>query len=207
MKKLTLFLIVIVSLFSENYYDLPTNEFNNIILNIQDDLEFKENGVRVTYKEKDKEHAFEKLKNKIYEVYNEDITNMEDNIEIELENKIIKIQGFMASDYLNMDIQIINNDKNRNINNLMKEINKLLDKKTNEIKYYSYIKGKTNSIEESVSIVNDKFKSNNIKSIDIHGGKVFTGTLSNGEKLNFVANKYDTGCFLIIGTPIIYTTF
>jgi hypothetical protein len=46
-----------------------------------------------------------------------------------------------------------------------------------------------------------------INILKINNGYTGTGYLSNGEKINFALVKYNTGSYIIIGTPIIFTTY
>jgi len=208
MKKLNFFLILIVCLINQVTNSYSLLEFNKISHSIEKKIDFVENSVKVQYKSKNDNEVLNNLINKIKENYKESLIDIEDDcINIVDKNKKITVETFLYSDCRDIKIEIVNYDKNRSIIKLMKELNKLLDKKDYEIKYYSYIKGKTNNINEADSIVNEDLNLKSIQTLEIHKGKVGTGFLYCGEKISFAINEYDTGSYLIIGTPIINTTY
>ena len=46
-----------------------------------------------------------------------------------------------------------------------------------------------------------------INALDIHNGYVGTAKLQDGERVNFAVSNYDKGTYLVIGTPIIFSTY
>ena len=43
--------------------------------------------------------------------------------------------------------------------------------------------------------------------LDLNNGYTGRGYCSDGEKINFAISNYNTGAYIIIGTPIIFATY
>lgn len=121
-----------------------------------------------------------------------------------------------------MTINIISTDKKSNIKCLKSKFESILKKQKCKIKYFEYIKARIpdnkNLPEESAEIINNLKESQgtNIHAENISNGcsitaymKKYTPVMVNGRPVDFniAITHYDTGKYIIIGTPIINETY
>ena len=80
-------------------------------------------------------------------------------------------------------------------------LKKLENNKTKSVKYFEYYKGKLLYINSLKDInLNDKL-------LKIHNGYVGKEKLSNNREFSYGIIEYNTGIYIIIGTPTIFTTY
>ncbi|MGG7176918.1 hypothetical protein ACQPU1_04980 [Clostridium paraputrificum] len=206
--------LILVFLFSFiNLGAIPQKELVNSFISIESEIKgysnFLESGVKVEYKSNlKKEKEFEKLKDNIISFYkNEDIIAKDDNIQVNKILKKININIYEENDKTQVEITLINYDSEKSLSKLMKELTKLQTNNAIEVRYFKYVKGRINNTEEALEAIKNTSYLKDIETLDIHNGNVGTAILYDGERVNFVISSYDTGSYLIIGTPIIFTTY
>lgn len=107
-----------------------------------------------------------------------------------------------------VEIVIINNDNSIKYKELKLMVNNLKSNNSTNERYFLFIKGKLR--EENQSISPELFKeidTKSLKKIDISNGNIQKGTLKDGNKVNIGQINYNTGTYLIIGTPVIFVTY
>jgi len=170
---------------------------------------FRENGVKVEYKTSlDGEIVLRELKSNMLKLFSENaITLDQDQITVIDSNINIKVDTYVEDNNTLVEIKIINFDKEITISKLMKELAELQNKTAENIRYFQYAKGKINYQDERLDIIKNRLVMENINTLEIYNGFVGTANLYNGEMVNFAVSNYDTGSYLIIGTPIIFATY
>ena len=170
---------------------------------------FEENGVKLQYKTK------EDLKKELYRIKKNLTSSIDgkyeesgiDGFNIASNTCNVDVKMWPESGYNYAEITLINRNYKYSIAYLENILRKLENYKAEKIQYYSYYEGKV--LEESHSI--DEFiKENKIqepKLLKIGNGYTGIGYLNNRDKINFAQVRYDTGSHIIIGTPIIFTTY
>ena len=213
MKKVFLIFLLIFSLLvinnKEYKCEAKNNDFEKIEKYVIDNYDFFENGIKVEYT------VSESLKNeylRIKELFerNNYLINIEENNSINAEKDGINydVNIYKYGDLTKVQIILINNDVNKiekDLNELSKEIRS--DNFINE-RYFSFIKGKLNTQDKN--LIDDLEKNLNIKVneyLDINNGCVAEATFEDNQHINIGQIKYDTGSYLIIGTPIIFVTY
>jgi len=92
---------------------------------------------------------------------------------------------------------------------LRNELKQIQNIAAENIKYFNFIKVKI--IEEQkqhiLETIENNVKKDTLEVIDIHNGSVAKGELKDGNRINIGYIKYDTGEYLIIGTPVIFVTY
>ncbi|SHK63654.1 hypothetical protein SAMN02745163_04160 [Clostridium cavendishii DSM 21758] len=220
MNKSMIFISLILILFSSGICTREGEEETDLYKKVFTNLsEVQENGVKIKYTSN--KPINEELK-KILKNYNEnfleaklkkenDVVYYNDNIE--KDDKRIKILASDEGQGTNIEIEMIQNTKHINIYNMKKELGKLVDDTSLKPQYFSYVKGKLKT-EKQISDVNTMLKEKLIEngaikfnSIPINSG--ITGVASNNKnlKLNYSISEYSGGKYLILGTPIIFTTY
>ena len=169
---------------------------------------FCENGVKCNYTTCEKaEEEINRIKSLIIKYKNLDYIKTSKNyLEAKGDNKEIYIYTYNNKIGCKVEIKIVNYEKRNNVNKLMNNLIKLQNSAAKNIRYFSYIKGKVSNIEETIKEIKNNKDLKDIKTVNINNG--YTGTAKyKNEKINFAINNYDTGSYIIIGTPIIFTTY
>jgi hypothetical protein len=187
------------------------NSFSILEKNITNISEFQENGAKLQYKTSD---SIEKEIFRIKEYLNYNINGSYREInknQFEMINKNFdaNIKMWCEDKYTYVEITLINKNAKYTTGDLKTILQKLENKKSENKQYFFYYEGKERESDNNYSI--DKLATeNNIQKInllDINNGYTGTGYLSNGDKINFALTKYNTGSYIIIGTPIIFATY
>lgn len=199
-------LIIYFIIFTLNLVNIPNgsiiskDNYKYIEKIVMDETDFSENGVKIQYNIKsDIDKEVLRIKNIFKDNYEFDEVDKyhfyikgKNNIEIKLwkENDNLFVEGIILN-------------KNENITNIyLKNIlKKLENNKTKSVKYFEYYKGKLLYINSLKDInLNDKL-------LKIHNGYVGKEKLSNNREFSYGIIEYNTGIYIIIGTPTIFTTY
>lgn len=174
-------------------------EYYKVEDKVMSETEFLQNGVKVQYSIKSSlEEEEERIKKAFSEEYSVE-NNSEDsfnligkyNIEIKLweEDKEIFVEGTII------------NEKKVSTKNLMKELTKIQNNKVKSLRYFNYYKGKI----KLVNRLKDLKVPENM--VEIHNGYISKEKMKDGKEISYGIMEYDTGLQVIIGTPIIFTTY
>ncbi|AIY82649.1 MAG: hypothetical protein KIB43_00360 [Clostridium baratii] len=176
-------------------------DYKSIEKEVVKETTFKENGVKIQYNIKsslDKE--IERIKG-IYIKENK-IEETEDNSHFYIVgDKNIEVNLWCEDGIVFVEAISINNDKVIDTISLKNNLKKLQNKKTNSVKYFEYYKGRLNSINSLKEIKEEEGFTK------VHNGYVGNYELKSGSKISYGIMEYDTGVYVIVGTPIIFTTY
>ncbi|SFU78735.1 hypothetical protein SAMN04487886_116112 [Clostridium sp. DSM 8431] len=209
--KVCLILTLLFSFCNLNFIQAKSFSNSNILDSISykmsNESNFIEKGVKVTYKSAlKKEEEIKRVKKILEKKNNKEIVVSNDVINIWTGFGNVRANFYSKNNVTIVDFAIIENNKNYSILKLMKELTKLQGKNVYDIRYFQYIKEKINNINDTLVEINKLPEIKNIDTLDIHNGYVGEGKFNNGERVNIALNNYDTGNYLIIGTPVIFTT-
>ncbi|WP_300385566.1 hypothetical protein [Clostridium sp.] len=190
-----------------NFERKDSIEINKIESEITESNDFIQNGIRLEYETlnsvEDERSKIEKnINNELginVEVSHNTITYKDSLKEIKIiiweEEKINKVQ-----------ISYLNQSKNKSILNLEKEVNKIKSKESKNYKYFLFTKVKIID-EESYEIIKNNINKESIQKVDIYNGSTLKGITKSGTRINVGYISYDTGEYLIVGSPIIFETY
>ena len=198
--QITLGICFILSFLLQCYY--VNNELDSILNSIEQYSDFVENSIKLEY------YVDEYVNNSAQTVigarYN--ITYSTSScIEFNDSNICGTCNIYNLNNKYKVVIELVNKSKDNKLNDLKKEITKLQVNNSYNDRYYSYQKEKINN-EKEIKKVLDK-KISNKETLKIHNGYVGKGQLIDGEKVNYAIVNYKTGGYIIIGTPMIFTTY
>ena len=152
---------------------------------------------------------FSLLKENFKKSFGQDIEANENIIVYKDLIKEIKVVVWSNDEDTKVQITYINNDKNANTFQLKQELKQIQNIAAKNIKYFNFIKVKI--IEDQKQNLLDTLKNNidmkTLEVLNIHNGSVGKAELYDGNKINMGFTKYDTGEYLIIGTPVIFVTY
>lgn len=210
--KMSIVLLVLLSFFnmgaiSKN--NIKSYSFDNLESAYINKSDFVENGVKIEYKTKnsigyEKDRVINYISNN-YLATSEDtkdnnIIFYNDDLQIELE--------FWKDDlYTYTAVIVVNRNPNKKTEELTKTLKGLVSDDFNEFQCYKYYKGKIprNNENEYTDDMHNRICKSNM--ISLNNGYTGSGYCINGEKINFAISNYNTGAYVIVGTPIIFTTY
>lgn len=175
---------------------------------VKEDFIFQENGVRSVYRvNAKKKDVIEDVKKVLKSNLNKEVQEDNDEINIRTSSEELNLKFISNNNDTMVYFTIINYNEEIAISNLMKELTKLQGKNIFDIRYFQYIKGKINNIDEKLDKIKSLHQINKIDTLNIHNGYVGMAYLKGAQRVNIALNSYDTGNYLIIGTPVIFTTY
>lgn len=120
----------------------------------------------------------------------------------------INVKLWNKDKYTYVEIILINKDRQYNSSELKEFFSGLKESNDEDIKYFFYYKGKIKNLDSKTR--ENLLSESGIENIDmlsINNGYTGVGEFTNGEKINFALADYNTGYYIIIGTPIIFTAY
>lgn len=213
MKKVFFVFLLIFSLLiiggKEYKCESKEDSFSKIEGYVINNYDFVQNGIKLEYTV-DEKLCKEYLRIKqFFEENNFLVLSTENNnITAESENIDYSINICEYNDLIKVQVILINNDVSKSGEELKKLSQKIRNDNFINERYFSFIKGKLNTQDKN--LIDDLEKNLNIKVneyLDINNGCVAEATFEDNQHINIGQIKYDTGSYLIIGTPIIFVTY
>ncbi len=199
---------IYIIIFSINLSGVSINNLENIsFYQLENFLinktEFNENGVKLQYNiESNKDYELNRILGLMSDKYK--IENINNKYHFYLKsNNTIEIKIWEEDNITFVESFIINKNKCMSTEDLKRELDNILSSKVINKKYFKYYKGEISNTD-NFYIDNIELKKESLK---IENGYVGKETLKNGEKLSYGIMKYNTGVYLVIGTPVIFTTY
>ena len=207
MKKVFFVFLLIFSLLiiggKEYKCESKEDSFSKIEGYVINNYDFVQNGIKLEYTV-DEKLCKEYLRIKQFLV----LSTENNNITAESENIDYSINICEYNDLIKVQVILINNDVSKSEEELKKLSQKIRNDNFINERYFSFIKGKLNTQDKN--LIDDLEKNLNIKVneyLDINNGCVAEATFEDNQHINIGQIKYDTGSYLIIGTPIIFVTY
>ena len=177
-----------------------------------DNYEVLENGVKLQYYTKTN---LEEEKNRIINIlsinnYNQKISKNSIYVNGDRNNIKFEIKGSLNHKGNFIEIQAIENNNKINIMNLQKKLSKIKDKYIEDEQYFTFTKGKLIKNSDEKSRLNKLFKEKKAKeneTISISSGITSRVKLKNELQINYSLCDYNSGTYLIVGTPIIFIEY
>lgn len=213
MKKVFFVFLLIFSLLiiggKEYKCESKEDSFSKIEGYVINNYDFVQNGIKLEYTV-DEKLCKEYLRIKqFFEENNFLVLSTENNnITAESENIDYSINICEYNDLIKVQVILINNDVSKSEEELKKLSQKIRNDNFINERYFSFIKGKLNTQDKN--LIDDLEKNLSIKVneyLDINNGCVAEATFEDNQHINIGQIKYDTGSYLIIGTPIIFVTY
>ena len=213
MKKVFFVFLLIFSLLiiggKEYKCESKEDSFSKIEGYVINNYDFVQNGIKLEYTV-DEKLCKEYLRIKqFFEENNFLVLSTENNnITAESENIDYSINICEYNDLIKVQVILINNDVSKSEEELKKLSQKIRNDNFINERYFSFIKGKLNTQDKN--LIDDLEKNLNIKVneyLDINNGCVAEATFEDNQHINIGQIKYDTGSYLIIGTPVIFVTY
>ena len=185
---------------SNNLENISFYQLENFLIN---KTEFNENGIKLQYNiESNKDYELNRILGLMSDKYK--IENINNKYHFYLKsNNTIEIKIWEEDNITFVESFIINKNKCMSTEDLKRELDNILSSKVRNKRYFKYYKGEISNTD-NFYIDNIELKKELLK---IENGYVGKETLKNGEKLSYGIMKYNTGVYLVIGTPVIFTTY
>lgn len=213
MKKIFFVFLLIFSLLIINGKDysceVKEDLFNKMEIYILDKCEFVESGMKLEYT----------VKSQINDEYSriEEILKMKNNLLICKEENCISVKDekinysvnmYNYEDLTKVEVIVINKDSSISNFDLRALLQEIRNDNFIDERYFSFIKGKINTKDKNVfdNIEKDLQLQINDR-LEINNGYIAKAKMKDESYINIGQINYDTGSYLIIGTPIIFVTY
>lgn len=211
MKKLGLIFIILFSLLIINGVEYECYESEKYYRYMEDILienyDFVQNGVKLEYIINT---SINEEKDRIIELLKKDSKS---NIDI-VNNNIVCSDDALTynislidGDKTKVEIIIINNSEDFKSTDLRQAVEEVKSNKCIDERIYYFSKVKINEEKNILPFILDGINEDTIEEAEISNGKVLKAEFIDGSKINLGQINYDTGKYMIIGTPIIFVTY
>ncbi len=185
------------------------NSFGMIETLVMNQSVFEENGVKLQYRTNEKIikeslRIKECLTDNIQGNYSEISKNQFQLLNNEFS---INIKLWNEKNYTYVEIILTNKNYKYDLEKLKSILDMAIDDNSKFVQYFFYYEGKIEKNHKSGLLKELKNNIEKLDILDISNGCTGSGFLSNGEKVNFALTSYNTGSYIIIGTPIIFATY
>lgn len=211
MKKLGLIFIILFSLLIINGVEYECSESEKYYRYMEDILienyDFVQNGAKLEYItntsiNEEKNRIIEFLKNDSksnIDIVNNNIVCSDDTLTYNI--------SLIDEDKTKVEIIIINDSGTLKSSDLRQAVEKVKSNKCIDERIYYFSKVKVNEEKNILPFILDGINENTIEEAEISNGKVLKAEFIDGSKINLGQINYDTGKYVIIGTPIIFVTY
>lgn len=213
MKKIFFVFLLIFSLLIINgkEYECEAKKdlFNEVERYILNEYEFVNNGVKLEYTIKTDINNELKRINKIFAAKSDVIVTKGENwISVEGENINYSVNMYNYNELIKVEVIVTNNDKTLSESYLKLLVQEIRNSNFIDERYFSFIKGKIKTEDKNAfEDIENKLKIKVNENLDISNGSIAKATMMDGTNINIGQITYDTGSYLIIGTPIIFVTY
>ena len=213
MKKVFFVFLLIFSLLiiggKEYKCESKEDSFSKIEGYVINNYDFVQNGIKLEYIVKaDINYEFKRI-NEIFKSKNDLIvTTSELCISAKGKNINYNVNIYNYNGLTKVEVIAINKDKTLSQKNLELLVQEIRNSNFIDERYFSFIKGKIETEEKNIfEDVENKLKIKINEKLDISNGSVAKATMIDSTNINIGQITYDTGSYLIIGTPIIFVTY
>ena len=213
MKKIFFVFLLIFSLLIINgkEYECEAKKdlFNEVERYILNEYEFVNNGVKLEYTIKTDINNELKRIDTIFAAKSDVIVTKGENwISVEGENINYSVNMYNYNELIKVEVIVINNDKTLSESYLKLLVQEIRNSNFIDERYFSFIKGKIKTEDKNAfEDIENKLKIKVNENLDISNGSIAKATMMDGTNINIGQITYDTGSYLIIGTPIIFVTY
>ena len=130
------------------------------------------------------------------------------NIKVESENVKLDISIYSIDDKTKVEIILINMDSSIKTETLVDIAKEIRSNEYTGTRIFQFVKYRTEYSAESIpkSIIENS-KQDTIRSLEINNGKVSNIVMNDDKSINVAQVNYNSGSYLIIGTPTIFITY
>ncbi len=213
MKKIFFISLLIFSLLiingKEYKCEAKKDSFNEVERYVLNEYEFIQNGIKLEYTIKsDIKDEIDRI-NKIFQSKsNLTVTKSGNFISAKSEDINYSVNVYNYNEFTKVEVIVINSDKTLSESYLKLLAEEIRSSNFINQRYFSFIKGKIKTDDKNIfKDLENKLKIRFSKNLDISNGSIAKATMIDGTDLNIGQITYDTGSYLIIGTPIIFVTY
>ena len=213
MKKILIIFLGIFSLLIINGgYCLAKQDvesFSVIENKMSEEFDIVENGVKFQYfTNLSEKQENERIENCIVNKYGVDVVKKGNNIKVENENFKLDISIYSIDDKTKVEIILINMDSSIKTEILVDIAKEIRSNEYTGTRIFQFVKYRTEYSAESIpkSIIENS-KQDTIRSLEINNGKVSNIVMNDDKNINVAQVNYNSGSYLIIGTPTIFITY
>lgn len=209
--KYSLFLLILFLFFNMaaiSAKDINSESFYTLENSIVNESYFEENGLKVQFKTKKninveqiflKKYLINELKGKYTKA---------DDRSFDVCNENIKacVNLWEKDSYTYVEVTLINTNSKYDTKHLEELVENIKKTNAEDVQIFLYYKGRIDN-DKSLNDFSGLISLVNLNMLSISNGYTGTGISKLGEKMNFALVSYNDKSYIIIGTPIIFTTY
>ena len=213
MKKIFFISLLIFSLLiingKEYKCEAKKDSFNEVERYVLNEYEFIQNGIKLEYTIKsDIKDEIDRINKVFQSKSNLTVTKSGDFISAKSEDINYSVNVYNYNEFTKVEVIVINSDRTLSESYLKLLAEEIRSSNFINQRYFSFIKGKIKTDDKNIfKDLENKLKIRFSKNLDISNGSIAKATMIDGTDLNIGQITYDTGSYLIIGTPIIFVTY
>lgn len=211
-KALAIFLGIFSLLIINKIYYLgkqDSDSFSTIENGVSEEMELVENGIKLQYfTNLSQNEEKQRIENCIINKYGVDVLDKGNNIKDKIKNINIDISIYSIDNRTKVEIVLINNSASEKTDTLLDVAKEIRNDEYTETRIFQFVKYRTKNDSESIpkSIIENS-KQDTIRSLEINNGKVSNIVMNDDRSINVAQVNYNSGSYLIIGTPTIFITY
>ncbi|MCQ2969414.1 MAG: hypothetical protein MJ191_04720 [Clostridium sp.] len=211
-KALAIFLGIFSLLIINKIYYLgkqDSDSFSTIENGVSEEMELVENGIKLQYfTNLSQNEEKQRIENCIINKYGVDELDKGNNIKDKIKNINIDISIYSIDNRTKVEIVLINNSASEKTDTLLDVAKEIRNDEYTETRIFQFVKYRTKNDSESIpkSIIENS-KQDTIRSLEINNGKVSNIVMNDDRSINVAQVNYNSGSYLIIGTPTIFITY
>lgn len=193
----------------EYYCETKEDSFRNIEKVIMENYEFVENGLKLEYTtslsvdDEYKRILLSLSPNNKFKVVQED-----NYLRASIEEIEYSIHIYTSYNVTRVDMIAINKKKDTSLEYVKQKLQNLRNDNYLDERYFSYVKGRLKTDKEELSLnINKELKIDTLNTLEINNGIIAKAVMKDDREVNIGQINYDTGSYLIIGTPMIFITY
>lgn len=193
----------------EYYCETKEDSFRNIEKVIMENYEFVENGLKLEYTtslsvdDEYKRILLSLSPNNKFKVVQED-----NYLRASIEEIEYSIHIYTSYNVTRVDMIAINKKKDTSLEYVKQKLQNLRNDNYLDERYFSYVKGRLKTDKEELSSnINKELKIDTLNTLEINNGIIAKAVMKDDREVNIGQINYDTGSYLIIGTPMIFITY
>lgn len=185
------------------------DSFRNIEEVILKDYEFVENGTKLQYETSiSVEEEYKRILLLLGQNNQLKIIQQENYIKATMEKIEYNIHIYKSYDSTRVDMIAINQKEDTTVEEIKQILQKLRSNNYLDERYFFYVKGRLKINQENLPLdINKELKIDTINTLEINNGIITKAVMKDEEEVNIGQINYDTGSYLIIGTPMIFITY
>lgn len=193
----------------EYYCETKEDSFRNIEKVIMENCEFVENGLKLEYTTSlSVDDEYKRILSLLSPNNKFKVVQENNHLRASIEEIEYNIHIYTSYNITRVDMIAINKKKDTSLEYIKQKLQNLRRDNYLDERYFCYVKGRLKTDKEELSSnINKELKIDTLNTLEINNGIIAKAVMKDDREVNIGQINYDTGSYLIIGTPMIFITY